>query len=42
MFTFLSKRGNRLIGALSIQKGTFLIHGCSRPRHDLAVHGKSF
>src|SRR4029453_3158502 len=41
-FTLLSKRGNRLIGALSIQKGTFLIHGCSRPMHDLAVNAKSF
>src|SRR5205814_400789 len=41
-FTFLSKRGNRLIGVLSIQNGTFLIHGCSRRMYGLAVHGKSF
>jgi hypothetical protein len=41
-FTFFSKRGNRLIGALSIQKGTFLIHGCSHPVRNSAVHEKLF
>jgi hypothetical protein len=41
-FVFFSSAGNRLIGALSIQKGTFVIFGCSCPLGSLAVQRKLF
>src|SRR6266446_141310 len=40
--TFLFNRGNFSIGALSIQKGTFLIACCSRRMDRLAVREISY